>query len=303
MSVTERPEDYTVDVPSGKHVVLRPFDIFENSHALSSALIILNTNQDNIDIRHLWLKTELHICADGGANRLFDYFSDEERPTYIPQYITGDMDSIRDDVRNFYRESGATVILQLSQYSSDFMKAIKVAVAYFSANRDLLRGEIDTLDGLSGLVRNLTGLDTTTIHVAGGIDGRFDQTFQLINQLYCLKAEFQHLEIFFVSESDIVFLAPKGTTYITYSDRKLFNQIEHVPMCGLLPFRGEVVLSTEGLLYDVDNWVSRVGGNVSSSNGIVGTTGFVIHSTDDIVVNVEISHQRTKQGRGIAFID
>lgn len=293
--VIERPEDFHVDPPEGDHVVLKPFAVFEaQNDPHSSSLIILNTDLDSIDLRQLWHQSALHVCADGGANRLFDYFGCEERKRYIPEFITGDLDSLRDDVRSYYQRAGSVLIVQLTQYSSDFTKAIKVVVAHHSDKRELLKGPVHELDGLSDITAQISDMYATTVHVAGGIDGRFDQTFQLINQLYCLKHEYGHLRIFFISGSDVVFLAPKGTSYVTYPNRTTFNQIDHVPKCGLLPFRSEVTLNTRGLLYDVENWVSTVGGNVSSSNGIVGTTGFVLTASDDIIVNVEVSHRRTK---------
>lgn len=293
-NIIERPDDYHVSAPGGDYLHLEPFAVFENTNnPASCSLILLNTNLADIDLRQLWHHLELHVCADGGANQLYDYFSLQERANYVPEFITGDLDSLRDEVRSYYQQQGTTVIVQLSQYSSDLMKAIKVVVLHQSDRRDALKQPIDESDGLSDLTADLAVMHNTTVHIAGGIDGRFDQTFQLINQLYCLKHKFSHLRIFYITASDIVFLAPKGTTYITYSDRTIFNQIEHVPKCGLLPFRGEVVLNTEGLLYDVENWKSHVGGDVLSSNGVVGTTGFIVSASEDIVVNVEVSHKRT----------
>ncbi|KAK9017940.1 hypothetical protein V6N11_000936 [Hibiscus sabdariffa] len=58
------------------------------------------------------MHARLHLCADGGANRLFDemplFFpnenaSDVRRSRYKPDAIKGDMDSIRKDVLDFYK--------------------------------------------------------------------------------------------------------------------------------------------------------------------------------------------------------
>lgn len=295
--VIERPEDFHVDAPAEPHLVLLPFAVFEDRKPTQPcALILLNTNLHHIDLRQLWRHLQLHVCADGGANRLYDYFTAADRHLFVPEYITGDLDSLRPEVRTYYHHHGAVVIEQQSQYLLDFMKAIKVVVVHHSDQRAQLGGPIDRDDGLSSIASAITTATTTTVHVAGGTDGRFDQTFQLINQLYCLHHDYSQLRIYFVSANDIVFLAPKGTTYVVYPHRTVFNRIERIPKCGLLPFRGEVTLNTRGLQYDVENWVSGVGGNVSSSNGVVGTTGFVVETSDDIVVNVEISHRQTAVG-------
>lgn len=295
MTVVERPDDYHVDTPSKPHLVLEPFSVFSGKmDRTHSSLIILNTSVDRIDIRQLWSCSSLHVCADGGANRLHDYFEEEERAKFIPEFITGDCDSLRDDVRKYYVSRGTVMIPQMLQYSTDFMKAIKIVVLSYTEGKNQLTSKMEENDGLSSLVDQYKGQEPCTVCVAGGIGGRFDQTFHLINQLHTLKTEFPHLRLFFVTASDTIFLAPKGTNYIKYTDRTLFNTADPVPKCGLLPFGNRVVLTTNGLKYDVTDWESHVGGAVSSSNGIVGTDGFVVETSDDIVINVEITHKRTK---------
>ena len=54
-------------------------------------------------------KCEIIVCADGGANSLYEYFNDNnhhhhhenlQRSDYIPDYIVGDFDSISPDVKH-----------------------------------------------------------------------------------------------------------------------------------------------------------------------------------------------------------
>jgi thiamine pyrophosphokinase len=57
------------------------------------------------------------VCADGGANRLYDELpamlpgqsADAVRSAYLPTAIQGDLDSIRPDVLDFYRSRGVPV--------------------------------------------------------------------------------------------------------------------------------------------------------------------------------------------------
>lgn len=44
------------------------------------------------------------ICADGGANRLYDSLSEQDRRRYLPDLIKGDLDSLRQDVEAFYSD-------------------------------------------------------------------------------------------------------------------------------------------------------------------------------------------------------
>lgn len=59
----------------------------------------------------------LRVCADGGANRLYDELprmlpgrpADTVRAQYLPNIIKGDLDSLRPDVAAFYRRHGVPI--------------------------------------------------------------------------------------------------------------------------------------------------------------------------------------------------
>ena len=53
-------------------------------------------------LKDLVSKSVFVVCADGGANRLHDALVGNERTTFLPQLIIGDLDSIRPDVAAFY---------------------------------------------------------------------------------------------------------------------------------------------------------------------------------------------------------
>lgn len=67
-------------------------------------LVILNSDSFCAKLTtSMWSKCEIKVCADGGANRLYDSLLPEVRSDYIPQYIVGDLDSLRPEVKAFYK--------------------------------------------------------------------------------------------------------------------------------------------------------------------------------------------------------
>lgn len=291
MSVIERRGPLIVNAPEAPHRTLCPFAAFEASTTSTHALIILNTDLNKISIRSLWKTATVRVCADGGANRLFDFFeTEEERANHLPQYITGDLDSIRDDVCRYYTSKGSVLIKQFCQYSTDFKKSLQVALLHCSgeAGRISLKGNVEQNKGLEYLLRLIQPSPTLSVYVAGGLGGRLDQSFHLINQLYSLTLEYPGVEMYFHTGYDVIFLLHKGTNFVKYSTVRTFNRSEPIPRCGLLPFGRKVILNTRGLQFDVQDWTSEVGGAVSTSNGVVGKDGFVVDTSDDIVMNIEV---------------
>lgn len=292
MSVIER-EPFQVESPTAPYRVWTPFDVFEASPTTKAALVILNTNMTKVPLRRLWNNSVVQVCADGGANRLYEYFkTDEERSRYIPKYITGDCDLVRPEVVEYYVAKGTIMIEQTSQYSTDFMKSLKVALLHCGGASELLAGPIEQCNGLTELMLNVSPSLDLSVYVAGGIGGRFDQSFQLINQLYVLTQEYPQLAMYFFTSSDVIFLLRSGCNHVKYSSPRIFNTKEDIPKCGLLPFGRSPILDTCGLQYDVANWPSEVGGAVSSSNGIVGIDGFTVCTSDDIVMNIEVDLEK-----------
>lgn len=75
-----------------------------NQEEFRTHLLILNSESFSPKLTvAMWNNCNLKICADGGANRLYDSLTAEERGVYVPQYIVGDLDSLRSDVSEFYQ--------------------------------------------------------------------------------------------------------------------------------------------------------------------------------------------------------
>lgn len=80
---------------TGKHPDLHPADFIKAGNELTHlgkdeskpALIILNQPiADTRVLGRLWNHTSYHLCADGGANQLYDLFTQNE-PSQLDQYV------------------------------------------------------------------------------------------------------------------------------------------------------------------------------------------------------------------------
>ncbi|WVR09545.1 thiamine pyrophosphokinase [Kwoniella sp. DSM 27419] len=85
------------------------------------ALIIVNQPIRSDLLHNSWKAASKRICADGGANRLYE--ADKEK-IYLPDLIKGDLDSIRPEVQAYYQDQGVLVVEDKDEYSTDLMKCI-----------------------------------------------------------------------------------------------------------------------------------------------------------------------------------
>ncbi|KAG0013359.1 hypothetical protein BGZ82_002155, partial [Podila clonocystis] len=169
------------------------------------ALIILN--QPILIQRHLfenvWRNATYKFCADGGANRLYDLMkTDEERAKYLPDFIRGDFDSLRDNVKDYYASNGVQVEKLDEQYSTDFMKCIELVRELDPIHSTLAQGNQDTTtDTTTNISHEQLLSQNLGVVVLGGSGGRFDQSMSSIHHLYILNRE-RHAAL--VSDESIV---------------------------------------------------------------------------------------------------
>ncbi|CDS13597.1 hypothetical protein LRAMOSA05773 [Lichtheimia ramosa] len=228
--------------------------------ARNYCLILLNQPIQHVERFHrLWTNASLRYCADGAANRLYDAFSDDEqkREFYIPDEIAGDLDSLRDDVREYYEKRNVKVTRYEEQMTTDFDKCI----------RSLKEREAQ-MDKMYDIV------------AAPTLSGRFDQIISNINTLYRLKDQVERRAVL-VSNENLTVLLDKGT-------HQIHCQPDYEgPTCGIIPMGVPATLTTHGLEWNLDHQECFFGGIMSTSNRIAKDT-IEIKTSAPVVWTIEI---------------
>lgn len=222
------------------------------------ALVILNHDLPLLT-PFLWRKACCCICADGGANRIYDCIPSllphedpiKVRERYKPDVIKGDLDSIRPEVKEFYARLG-TKILDNSddQDTTDLWKCLSYVR---DSIPDIEKGNVKLL-------------------VLGALGGRLDHEFANFNSLFL----FRKVRIILLSDESMAFLLPKN-----YKHEIMVNPSVEGPYCGLIPLSGpSLSTTTTGLKWDLDKSSLQFGGLISTSNMPVSDLVMVTSDTD-----------------------
>jgi thiamine pyrophosphokinase len=162
----------------------------------------------------------------------------------LPDSIHGDLDSLRDDVRAYYASQGVEATQDPDQYSTDFGKTMQKLSSLGSPGR-----QHDVL-------------------VLGTLAGRVDQGLGLLHEMVREEAKHENLRVWLFSECSVsVILRSKHSAIQGLISSGLFT--ENV---GLVPVYGPAIISTRGLEWDVQEWPTHMGGQVSTSNHVKADT-------------------------------
>ncbi|KAL3945471.1 MAG: hypothetical protein SGBAC_000442 [Bacillariaceae sp.] len=246
-----------------------PFGGQESSNAPKTVLIILNSpipNPPSICFQKLWHISSLRICADGGANKLYD--ATYPSTDYIPDKIIGDLDSLLPDVRAHFEKHKTVVTHDRCQDTNDLDKALK----------------------------RCEGYDKVVIYGAYG--GRFDQEMASFYTLYKWAATFRN-QIYLYNDENCSFLIPPNVkTEIkmpNYGEMVASNGFGEGPTCGLIPLGMSCEsITTTGLKWNLKGDTPLSFSTfISSSNRMMEPT-ITVEASQPIVFTAEMTKLEPK---------
>jgi len=184
--------------------------------------------------------------------------------------IIGDLDSLTGASQSYFEEATGgkvQVIRDRDQDSSDFTKALR------------------------HIRERKTGSDNHIVCM-GGLGGRVDQGLSQLHHLYMFQTSPTYAEgrVYLVSGESLTFLLKAGTHRIHVREQKQ-TKSEDVfeKYVGIIPIREPSVISTKGLEWDVEDWLTEFGGQISTSNHVLPETEVVeVRATKDVLFTIAL---------------
>ncbi len=195
----------------------------------------------------------------------------------IPNAICGDLDSISDAVRSYYQKQGTAIIKDPDQYSTDFTKCLKHIT---TKSKEIL---LENQDYSESQESKHQALDVAVI---GGLGGRADQAFSQLHHLFTAtkNPSLACGDIYLITPESIIFVLEHGLNRV-YTPMSSDLLAENV---GIIPLGRPSIITTRGLEWDVTDWPTEFGGQVSTSNHIRSGT-VEIETSERIIFTVELA--------------
>jgi thiamine pyrophosphokinase len=243
----------------------------------------------------------LRVAADGGANRLLDVVENDadgglfvrrppprhaanpSRKTSPPsiavltlaqdnlEAIVGDLDSLTAQARQHFTTTAkpAKVIHDPEQYSTDFGKAVRWVRASSSS---------------------AAAADPPVDIVAmGGLGGRVDQGLSQLHHLYLFQTSPSYAEgrLFLVSGESVTFLLKAGRHRIHVREEGRSDVFDKY--AGIVPVKEPSVITLRGFEWDVTDWETEFGGQMSTSNHVLPEVEAVeVETTRDVLFTIAL---------------
>ena len=222
-----------------------PCGLLNGRPANSYAVLILNQSINGNALDAVIENATFLVCADAGADRLRKYedASKNGLRSRLPDVIVGDLDSLTSETEDYYSTKGVKIVRDPDQYGTDFTKALKWIRN--AAHEQLHDSSLDVV-------------------VIGGLGGRVDQGFSQVHHLYMAANDETLLKgrMFLLSEQSLSFVLEVGKNIVLLEPGYFEENV------GIIPVVGPIKITIHGFEWDVTDWPTEFGGQMSTSNHI-----------------------------------
>ncbi|XP_076682552.1 thiamine pyrophosphokinase 1 isoform X1 [Andrena cerasifolii] len=244
-----------------------PLKIFHCPAQYEYAVVILNRPlkwKHDILFR-LWENAQINVTVDGGTHKWLHYLKDRgidllsgKYDKYVPNLITGDMDSCSSIILDKLKSMGSMIIETPDQDHSDYTKALIQLGQYAKAEN----------------------INLNAVYVFVDSSGRFDHIIGNINTLHKSNELIGDRQVIQVASNSLIWILKPGFHSIVIPNILVQNN----SWCGLLPIGAPVnSITTTGLKWNLNNATMQFGGLISSSNTYDNCSEVTV-STDSPVI-------------------
>ena len=168
----------------------------------------------------------------------------------FPYAIVGDMDSLRPDVEEHYRSQNVKIVKHPDQDSTDLQKCLKYIEDQTTQTEDEDESSRRKMD----------------VAIFGSLGGRADQAFSQLHHLYASSQNTTPAigDLYLITTESVIFLLEKGKNSI-HAPVGPEHFTENV---GIIPIGRPSTITTHGLEWDVTDWHTEFGTQMSTSNHI-----------------------------------
>ncbi|XP_026322124.1 thiamin pyrophosphokinase 1 [Hyposmocoma kahamanoa] len=239
------------------------------------AVLVLNRplSQSQNFLRNLWNDASVRVTVDGGTVQWDKFINnlpeDAQKTAKLPDMITGDFDSISNNVMNKYKKKGCKIVHTPDQDYTDFTKALVELYKYCQESKT----EIEYVVAL------------------GQASGRLDQVLSNIQTLFLVRDK--HLlspntKVYLISDDAISWLLTHGSHLIKIPKETLQS---HKSWCSLVPIGESCTdVTTSGLKWDLDQQSLKFGEIVSTSNAFRNKEEVTVVCSHTLLWSMRVPH-------------
>ena len=173
-------------------------------------------------------------------------------------------------MEEYYRRQDVKIVKDPDQYSTDFTKCLKYIKDQAAEAEDKSKFSQKGVD----------------VAIFGSLGGRADQAFSQIHHLYICSQDISSIigDLYLITAQSIMFLLEKGRNMIEAP----VGPGHFTENVGIIPIGRPSIITTHGFEWDVKDWRTEFGTQMSTSNHIRAKT-VEVEASERVLFTLEMA--------------